>query len=94
MVIGGFTLHKSPYGEAGNVSSINYLMMWLSHWQIHKNPDDFVFASYTAGNKRIDSIGFREFPELYEQLTNASVGPHDPIPRAPPFHYVVEGTRY
>ena len=70
----GFTLHKSPYGAAGNVSGINYLIMWLAHWQRHKKPDDYVFSSFADGSKRIDAIGFREHGDLYQQLTDASVG--------------------
>jgi integrase len=71
----GFTLNKSPFGAAGKVSGINYLILWIDHWCKHKGADDFIFGQWSSGQKKIDEIGFMgdETPELKTLLVDADL---------------------
>ena len=62
------TVNPSFGGRKENATPINYLIRWIERYQIHKQPDDFVFSIYTKGQKNANDSFYRSYMSLREDL--------------------------
>jgi integrase len=68
------TLNQSFGGRAEPGSGINYLIRWIQKWQIHKDPNHFVFAPFDKGSKSIRDIYYHYYKNLRADLGEIGLG--------------------
>ena len=62
------TVSPSFGGKRTGGVPINYLVRWIDRYQIHKKPDDFVFALFTKGDGNCTYSFYRSYASLRETL--------------------------
>ena len=62
------TVSPSFGGRRHDATPINYLIRWIDEYQIHKEPEDFVFSLYTKGIKSGSDPFYRSYTSLREDL--------------------------
>ena len=62
------TVNPSFGGRKKDATPINYLIRWLDQYQIHKEPEDFVFSLHTKGGMNATYPFYRSYTSLREEL--------------------------
>ena len=62
------TVNPSFGGRKEDATPINYLIRWLDQYQIHKEPEDFVFSLHTKGGMNATYPFYRSYTSLREEL--------------------------